>query len=79
MAQYAEGVPAMGMAFLAVMGVTLLAAWLLRLVFNNGRRRHDAMLPPGSMGLPLLGETLEFFTRSPSLDLVPFFKRRLER
>nr|CAB3500465.1 unnamed protein product [Digitaria exilis] len=31
------------------------------------------------MGLPLIGETLEFFARSPSLDLLPFFKRRMER
>ncbi|KAF8754424.1 hypothetical protein HU200_011478 [Digitaria exilis] len=31
------------------------------------------------MGLPLIGETIEFFTRSPSLDLLPFFKQRLQR
>uniref|UniRef100_A0A453LCQ9 Cytochrome P450 87A3 n=1 Tax=Aegilops tauschii subsp. strangulata TaxID=200361 RepID=A0A453LCQ9_AEGTS len=36
-------------------------------------------LPPGSRGLPVLGETLQFFAGSPSLQLHPFFKRRLER
>ncbi|KAJ1277205.1 hypothetical protein BS78_05G277200, partial [Paspalum vaginatum] len=32
-----------------------------------------------SLGLPLLGETLQFFTWSSSLDMSPFFKKRLER
>uniref|UniRef100_A0A804M1P9 Uncharacterized protein n=1 Tax=Zea mays TaxID=4577 RepID=A0A804M1P9_MAIZE len=41
--------------------------------------RFDQRLPPGSRGLPLVGETLEFFTASPTLELLPFFKRRLER
>jgi len=31
------------------------------------------------MGLPLLGESLEFLARIPSLEVLPFFKRRLER
>jgi hypothetical protein len=64
-----------------VMGVTLICIWLLHLLLKqiNHRRRLQAVLPPGSMGLPLLGETLEFFSRSPALDLLPFFKRRMER
>ncbi|CAL4918208.1 unnamed protein product [Urochloa decumbens] len=65
----------------AVVFVTLaLATLLLRLVF---RWRHggafEPRLPPGSRGLPLVGETLEFFTASPTLELLPFFRRRLER
>ncbi|OEL21983.1 hypothetical protein BAE44_0017000, partial [Dichanthelium oligosanthes] len=36
-------------------------------------------LPPGSRGMPLVGETFEFFTASPTLELPPFFKRGLER
>ncbi|BAT16751.1 Os12g0286300 [Oryza sativa Japonica Group] len=36
-------------------------------------------LPPGSRGLPILGETLDFFSQSPSLELLGFFKRRLDK
>ncbi|RCV41599.1 hypothetical protein SETIT_9G149800v2 [Setaria italica] len=65
----------------ATVFVTLaLATLLLRLV--SGWRAGGACeprLPPGSRGLPLVGETLEFFTASPILELLPFFKRRLER
>uniref|UniRef100_A0A453CF86 Uncharacterized protein n=1 Tax=Aegilops tauschii subsp. strangulata TaxID=200361 RepID=A0A453CF86_AEGTS len=59
----------------------LLAAWLVHLVirWNVGAPcKAGAVLPPGSRGLPVLGESLEFFARSPSLELTPFLKRRLE-
>ncbi|KAG2551186.1 hypothetical protein PVAP13_9KG381700 [Panicum virgatum] len=66
---------------LVVVGATLMCIWLAHYFLKkiNHRRRLQAVLPPGSMGLPLLGETLEFFARSPSMDLLPFFKRRMER
>jgi len=66
---------------LVVVGATLMCIWLAHYLLKkiNHRRRLQAVLPPGSMGLPLLGETLEFFARSPSMDLLPFFKRRMER
>ena len=69
---------------LVIMCVTLIAAcWFhLLLKWSSGhrrRRRCELTLPPGSMGLPLLGESLEFFARIPSLEVLPFFKRRLER
>ncbi|KAJ1294319.1 hypothetical protein BS78_01G137500 [Paspalum vaginatum] len=53
-------------AFVALALVTL----LLLLVWRWGS---------GRPGLPLIGETLEFFTGSETLELLPFFKRRLER
>jgi hypothetical protein len=71
----------MDYVLVAVLFVTLLLATLLiRLVLAWGLgERFDQRLPPGSRGLPLVGETLEFFTASPTLELLPFFKRRLER
>ncbi|CAL5097140.1 unnamed protein product [Urochloa decumbens] len=66
-----------------VMCATLIGAWwfhlLLKWASGHRRRRCELTLPPGAMGLPLLGESLEFFARSPSLEIIPFFKRRMER
>ncbi|XVE79475.1 hypothetical protein DITRI_Ditri14bG0062000 [Diplodiscus trichospermus] len=36
-------------------------------------------LPPGSMGLPLIGETLSFFVTSKSIDIHHFVKERMKR
>ncbi|KAJ6703633.1 CYTOCHROME P450 FAMILY 87 SUBFAMILY A POLYPEPTIDE 2 [Salix viminalis] len=41
--------------------------------------RCNGTLPPGSMGLPLIGETLQFFAPSTSFDITPFVKERMER
>ncbi|XP_006650369.2 cytochrome P450 87A3-like [Oryza brachyantha] len=68
--------------------MAVLAAWsLIRLVslkWNSSSQQprkadESCRLPPGSRGLPLLGESLEFFTSTPSLELPAFFKRRLDR
>ncbi|KAA8539893.1 hypothetical protein F0562_026585 [Nyssa sinensis] len=36
-------------------------------------------LPPGSMGLPILGETLQFFTPYTTSDVSPFIRKRMNR
>nr|CAB3487755.1 unnamed protein product [Digitaria exilis] len=77
-----EGVAMVVTTPLVVMAVTVIIARLFHSLLkqsSRGRRRCAATLPPGSMGLPLLGETLRFFVQSPSLDMFPFFQRRLEK
>ncbi|RLM78930.1 hypothetical protein C2845_PM12G23120 [Panicum miliaceum] len=39
--------------------------------------KASGRLPPGSLGLPLLGETLQFFAPNPTCDVSPFVKERL--
>ncbi|TMW92780.1 hypothetical protein EJD97_012577, partial [Solanum chilense] len=39
----------------------------------------NGILPPGSMGLPFIGETLQLILPSHSLDLPPFLKNRIKK
>ncbi|KAM1225991.1 hypothetical protein PS2_044176 [Malus domestica] len=41
--------------------------------------KGNGVLPPGSMGLPFLGETLSLLIPSYSLDLHPFVRKRIQR
>lgn len=46
------------------------------------RWRHpicNGTLPPGSMGLPFIGETLQFFAPDTSCDIHPFVRDRMKR
>ncbi|PON36405.1 Cytochrome P450, E-class, group I [Trema orientale] len=45
------------MYFIAVIGITLLLAFILSKLFSNGQAKN---LPGGSLGYPLIGETLSF-------------------
>ncbi|KAJ6393726.1 hypothetical protein OIU77_023041 [Salix suchowensis] len=39
----------------------------------------NGTLPPGSMGLPFIGETLQFFAPDTSCDIHPFVRARMKR
>ncbi|GAB4856910.1 hypothetical protein Ancab_014828 [Ancistrocladus abbreviatus] len=63
-------------AFIIVALVVIsITHWLYR--WSNPR--CNGKLPPGSMGWPLLGETLEFFAPNTSSDIPPFIRMRMER
>ncbi|KDP29664.1 hypothetical protein JCGZ_18826 [Jatropha curcas] len=66
--------------------------WMIELLFvafsiicltywiNKWRNpKCNGVLPPGSMGLPIIGESLQLLTPSYSLDLHPFVKKRIQR
>ncbi|KAJ9173549.1 hypothetical protein P3X46_016672 [Hevea brasiliensis] len=48
-------------------------------VYRWRNPRCNGKLPPGSMGLPLLGETIQFFSPNTSSDIPPFVKERMKR
>ncbi|KAL3502432.1 hypothetical protein ACH5RR_036881 [Cinchona calisaya] len=61
---------------IAAVLVVITAQWLRK--WMNPRCKNG-VLPPGSMGLPLIGETLQLLIPSRSLDLHPFIKKRLSK
>ncbi|KAF8027411.1 hypothetical protein BT93_E0342 [Corymbia citriodora subsp. variegata] len=48
-------------------------------VYRWRNPRCNGKLLPGSMGWPLLGETLQFFSPNTTHDIAPFIKERMER
>lgn len=65
--------------FALLCGVTLAAGWLLHWIYRWVNPPCNGKLPPGSMGLPIVGETFQFFRPSPSLDVPYYYKSRLQR
>jgi len=78
----------MAFFFLAVACACYVASLAALVLFGAGRRRRGGgagrsgdpargrlKLPPGSLGLPYLGETLQLYSQSPKI----FFAARLKR
>ncbi|EES05736.1 hypothetical protein BDA96_04G302600 [Sorghum bicolor] len=64
----------------AVWAVTLAMAMASILwTYRWNHPKANGQLPPGSLGFPLLGETLQFFAPNPTSDVSPFVKKRLDR
>lgn len=59
---------------------TLITVYVTHWIYKwRNSKCNIGVLPPGSMGLPFIGETLQLIIPSPSLDLPPFIATRIKR
>ena len=65
--------------YVAFYGVILVIGWLLHWVYRWINPVCNGVLPPGSMGVPIIGETFDFLKASSSLDIPDFYKQRMKR
>ncbi|KAJ6670906.1 CYTOCHROME P450 26 [Salix viminalis] len=62
-----------------LVAVALVVIYYSHLIMKWKNPKIDGVLPPGSMGWPLIGETLQFIAPGRSLDLHPFVKKRMQK
>ncbi|KAG8379534.1 hypothetical protein BUALT_Bualt07G0099000 [Buddleja alternifolia] len=67
------------LSWVALLLGTLLSIYITHWIYRWSNPKCNGVLPPGSMGLPLIGETFQLVIPSPSLDLPPFIKNRIKR
>ncbi|KAF9597788.1 hypothetical protein IFM89_021873 [Coptis chinensis] len=58
---------------------SLVIVWMTNYAYKWKNPISNGKLPPGSMGLPLLGETIQFFKSQTTFDIRPFIKERMTR
>ena len=59
--------------------VALLAVYVSNYIYRWRNPKCSGALPPGSMGLPMIGESLQLVLPNASVDLPPFLKKRIKR
>ncbi|XP_021674757.2 cytochrome P450 87A3-like [Hevea brasiliensis] len=62
-----------------VYAVALVVVGFTHWIYRWRNPKCNGKLPPGSMGFPLIGETIKFLKTSKTLDIPPFMKERLEK
>ncbi|KAF5175062.1 Cytochrome p450 [Thalictrum thalictroides] len=59
--------------------VALVIVCITQWVYRWRNPMPNVKLPPGSMGLPFIGETLQLFASQSSFDIHPFIKKKMNR
>ncbi|KAK1560912.1 hypothetical protein Q3G72_032343 [Acer saccharum] len=57
--------------------VALLVVWVSHFIYRWSNPNCNGKLPPGAMGLPLIGDTFEFFASHSLYELSPFISKRV--
>ncbi|KAL3614122.1 hypothetical protein CASFOL_042196 [Castilleja foliolosa] len=66
------------MWYFAHIVVALVIIYITHWIYKWRNPKCNGILPPGSSGIPFIGETLELFTPTNSSDVHPFIKKRLQ-
>ncbi|KAL3849080.1 hypothetical protein ACJIZ3_010962 [Penstemon smallii] len=67
------------MTFVFYYLVALIVLGVTHLVYKWRNPKCNGVLPPGSMGLPFIGETLQYFSPQPLEGIPPFISQRIAR